>query len=73
MLFTFIITFVIISLLFLLLGLKVFFTKEGKFPNSHIDGNEALRNKGITCAKSQDKIMQKQKKLYDLINDENIK
>jgi hypothetical protein len=38
----------------LLLGIRVFFVKGGKFPNSHIEGNKALRDKGICCAARQD-------------------
>ena len=39
----------------LLLGIRVFFTKNGKFPNTHIGGNKAMREKGIGCVSSQDK------------------
>ena len=42
-----------------LLGVKVFFTKGGKFPNGHVSGNKALRKKGIGCAQSQDREAQK--------------
>ena len=41
------------------LGVKVFFTKGGKFPNGHVSGNKALRKKGIGCAQSQDREAQK--------------
>jgi len=40
----------------LLLGIRVFFVKGGKFPNSHIEGNKALRDKGICCAARQDSL-----------------
>ena len=36
-------------------GINVFFVKGGKFPNGHVSGNKALRNKGISCAQSQDR------------------
>lgn len=39
----------------LLLGVKIFFTKEGKFPNGHVSGNKEMRKRGITCAQSQDR------------------
>jgi hypothetical protein len=39
----------------LLLGVRVFFVKDGKFPNMHIGGNKAMQEKGISCAKSQDR------------------
>lgn len=39
----------------LLLGVKIFFTKDGKFPNGHVSGNKEMRKRGITCAQSQDR------------------
>ncbi len=49
----------VISILFLgiavmLLGVKVFFVKGGRFPNTHVHGNAALRKRNITCASSDD-------------------
>jgi len=67
MLGTIIITIIIVGIFFLLLGFSVFFTKKGKFPNIHVEGNKALNEKGITCAKSQDKLSRKQKNLFDII------
>lgn len=40
----------LLALAFILLGVRVFFTKNGKFPSGHIHGNPHLRNKGIGCA-----------------------
>lgn len=37
-----------------LLGIRILFVKGGKFPDLHIDGNKALRKKGIHCARAQD-------------------
>ena len=51
---TLIITALLVGISFLLLGLRIFFVKGGKFPDIHIDGNKALRKKGIHCARSQD-------------------
>lgn len=45
----------IVGICVLLLGIRIFFVKNGKFPNSHIEGNIALKNKGIKCASSQNK------------------
>lgn len=50
----------IITTILLLIGLigmsfKVLFTKNGRFPNTHVGGNKALKNKGINCATSQDR------------------
>lgn len=54
-------TFVIVLLAVLLLGIRVFFTKRGKFPNIHIGQNKAMRKKGIGCVTSQDKEARQQK------------
>ena len=37
----------------LLLGIRVFFVKGGKFPNTHIYGNKAMQDKGISCVTSE--------------------
>jgi len=46
----------------LLLGIRVFFTKNGKFPNTHVGGNKAMRDTGIGCATSQDREAQQNTK-----------
>lgn len=43
---TILITLLIVAISLVLLGVKVFFTKGGKFPNGHVSGNKALRKKG---------------------------
>lgn len=48
----------------LLLGVRIFFVKNGTFPNIHIGSNKALRNKGIACATTQDRQAQNSKR-YD--------
>lgn len=42
-----------------LLGVKVFFVKGGKFPNSHIHSNPAMRKMGITCAQNDQENIKK--------------
>ena len=37
------------------LSIKIILKKKGQFPNTHISGNKALRNRGITCVQSQDR------------------
>lgn len=39
----------------LLLGVRVFFVKGGQFPNIHIGGSKAMKERGIGCATSQDR------------------
>ena len=53
------VTIVLIGIAVLLLGVKIFFVKGGKFPNTHIHSNKHMRERGITCA--QDKEFYKQK------------
>lgn len=38
----------------LLMGVKVFFTKKGEFPNTHIGASKVMQDRGISCATSQD-------------------
>ncbi|MDE5785258.1 MAG: hypothetical protein K2H98_01875 [Duncaniella sp.] len=53
------ITVIFLAILFLavavvLLGVKVFFKKGGRFPSGHAHDIPALRDKGITCASGHD-------------------
>ncbi|MBK6283491.1 MAG: hypothetical protein IPF54_13325 [Draconibacterium sp.] len=40
------------------LALNILVKKGGKFPNTHISGNKYLKQNGIYCAQTQDKIDQ---------------
>ncbi|MGN0187749.1 MAG: hypothetical protein ACI392_08430 [Paludibacteraceae bacterium] len=51
----FVCTLALVGVAVLLLGVKVFFVKGGRFPNIHIGGNKAMRRRGISCATSQDR------------------
>ena len=51
----------IVAICVLLLGIKVFFVKGGRFPNMHVSGNKALRDKGIGCVQSQDREAQRKR------------
>ena len=42
-------TLVIVGLAVLLLGVRIFFVKGGRFPSTHIDDNDEMRKRGITC------------------------
>ena len=44
----------IVAVAILLLGVRIFFTKNGKFPNSHVGGNKAMAERGIYCVQTQD-------------------
>lgn len=52
---TLLITLIIVAVSILLLGVKVFFVKNGRFPNSHVSGSKAMRERGIGCVQSQDR------------------
>lgn len=41
---------ILIAFAVLLLGVKVFFVKNGKFPSGHVHDIPALRDKNIGCA-----------------------
>ena len=71
MIYVIIITIFLVSMCVLLLGFRVFFTKNGKFPNTHVEGNEALKEKGITCMKSQDRKALSKKNIFE-ISEKNI-
>ncbi|EJW95104.1 hypothetical protein EVA_16790 [gut metagenome] len=38
-----------------------FFVKGGRFPNSHVSGSKAMRDRGIGCAQSQDREAQRKR------------
>ena len=53
-------TLLLVGVAVLLLGVKVFCVKGGRFPNIHIGGNKVMRRRGISCATSQDREAQQQ-------------
>ena len=52
----FIIIAVIIGLAFLGLGISTFFGKKKKFPDTHIGKNKAMKERGISCAATTDRL-----------------
>lgn len=46
----FLLSILIIALCVLLLGVKVFFVRGGRFPSGHVHSSPALRRRGISCA-----------------------
>lgn len=63
MLDTVLISLLIVAICILLLGLRIFFFKGKKFPNTHISGNKAMRDKGIGCVQSQDREARRENRL----------
>lgn len=55
MLDTVLMTLFIVAICIVLLGVKVFFVKGGKFPNGHVGDQKAMRDRGIGCVHSQDR------------------
>jgi hypothetical protein len=45
---------VIIGLSLFFLCIKIIFKKNGRFPNTHVSGNKAMRQRGINCIQSQE-------------------
>jgi len=59
---------VLLIIAILLLGIRIFFVKNGKFPNTHIGSDKAMREKGIGCATSQDREAQKNTKRMNTLD-----
>lgn len=49
-----ILTLILLFLAIVLLGVKVFFIKGGRFPNTHIHDNPEMRKRGIKCARDDE-------------------
>ena len=37
------------------LGVRIFFVKGGRFPNTHVGGSKAMKRRGIGCVSTQDR------------------
>lgn len=62
----------ILFIAIMLMGIKVFFTKKGEFPNTHIGGIKAMRDRGISCATSQDREASNRESLIEKIIKEKV-
>lgn len=49
---------VIMVLVMLSLAIQTFFSKRKKFPNTHIGSNPYMKEHGVTCAQTYDKMEQ---------------
>ncbi|MBQ2163326.1 MAG: hypothetical protein II445_02330 [Muribaculaceae bacterium] len=47
-------TIILVGVAIVLLGVKIFFVKGGRFPNTHIHGNPAMKKRGISCARDDE-------------------
>lgn len=48
----------LVAIAFAALAIRVLVQKRGKFPNLHIGSNKHMRERGITCAQTFDKMEQ---------------
>ena len=48
---------------------KSAFQKNGRFPNTHIEGNKALRGKKIYCARTEDRLQYEHKNLFERLKE----
>ena len=62
MLKTILITVLIVAICIALLSVKILFKKNGRFPNTHVSGSKAMRERGIGCVQSQDREARKHNK-----------
>ena len=51
---TLLLTLGIVGLAVVLLGIRIFFVKGGRFPNTHIHDNPEMRKRGIKCARDKE-------------------
>lgn len=48
----------LMTFVFAAMAIKLLIKKDGKFVNTHIGGNKHLKERGITCAQTYDKMEQ---------------
>ena len=56
---TLLFTTLIVLISVFLLTFRILLVKGGKFPNIHIGGSRAMRDRGVSCATTQDRNAQK--------------
>ena len=49
----------IVAICVALLCIKILVKKNGRFPNIHVSGSKAMRQRGIGCVQSQDREQRK--------------
>ena len=49
---------VLVGLAFAGLAIQILVKKGGKFPNTHVSGNRYLKQQGVYCSQTQDKLAQ---------------
>lgn len=69
---TILVAIVVLSIGILLMGIKIFFTKKGSFPSLHISDSQPMKDRGISCATSQDKEALRRESIVEKILTEKI-
>lgn len=63
------ITLAVLVVAVLLLSVRILAKPSGKFPNTHVGGNEALRARGIGCHTSQHREAQSKRSLAERLRE----
>lgn len=67
MLFTvFIIVLILLGIALVGLGITILIKKNGKFPETHIGRNKAMKDRGINCANTTDRLERQNYKPIDI-------
>lgn len=66
LLIVFIITIILLGLALIGLGITMLVKKNGKFPDTHIGKNKAMKDRGIHCANTTDRLERQNYKPVDL-------
>jgi len=56
----------LVSLAMLGMAIRMLLVKGGKFPNTHVSGNKYLKQNGVYCSQTQDRL--EQKKAWKKVN-----
>ncbi|MCQ2112741.1 MAG: hypothetical protein MJY95_05290 [Bacteroidaceae bacterium] len=52
----FLISAIILAICVFFLCIRIIFKKNGRFPQTHVSRNKAMRDRGVTCVQSQDRM-----------------
>lgn len=63
MLVTLLTSLLIIAVCIILLAVKILFVRGGTFPDTHIGGSKAMRERGIGCVQSQDREARRKRRM----------
>jgi len=64
---------VLLFIAILLMGVRVFFSRKGAFPSLHIGECQAMQDRGIHCATSQDAEMNRRESpIVKILKSENL-